>query len=109
MKLRITAGSGRLPVVDRHDKPIHLGDKLRIQHCVGRYGQTMITEFVATEAHLPYTQLNFPCKPYWHSNNQQLSSGVVGFDYDAVRKVLRGHHVHNDFEHGHETWIEVVP
>lgn len=91
----VTGGARSWPVFDRHGERIHVGDTLRAQCCVGRYGQTRIITFKVKEAYWPYCQ-------------QCVEGCVVGTDYDRDAEALRCAHVHNDFEHGHETWAEIV-
>ena len=33
----------------------------------------------------------------------------ANFDFDFKRRVLVGYHKHDDFERGHETWVEIIP
>jgi hypothetical protein len=86
-----TGGNAHSPIYDRHGERIHVGDKLRVQHCVGRYGQTKVEEMTVTEAHWTYCQ-----------------HGVAGTEYDFAANVLRCKHTHHDFEHGHDTWAEII-
>jgi hypothetical protein len=73
---------------DRHGRLLRLGDLVRVQHCVGRYGQTQITEGRVTAL-----------------------GEYGGLTLDGARYVVvppEGYHRHVDFEHGHETWVEIV-
>lgn len=88
----VTGGKGHWPMVDRHGTPIRVGDTIRYQYCSGRYGQTKVGQpITVTDAHYDYCQI-----------------GGAGFHYDFKANVLRGYHQHTDFEHGHETWVEIV-
>ena len=91
-KTVVTGCLKNYPMEDRNGKPIHVGDRIRYQHCVGRYGQTAISETVVTQAHYPYGQI-----------------ANAGFHLDWGRNVLVGYYKHDDVEHGHETWVEIIP
>ena len=88
----VTGCKDNYPMEGYHGKPIHVGDRLRYQHCVGPYGQTTISETFVALPHYPYGQI-----------------ADARFDLDWKRKVLVGYHKHVDFEHGHETWVEIFP
>lgn len=88
----VTGCKDNYPMEDRNGKPIHVGDRLRYQHCVGRYGQTAISEAFVALPHYPYGQID-----------------SANFDFDFKRRVLVGYHKHDDFERGHETWVEIIP
>jgi len=87
----VTGCAKRFPMLDRHGHQIHVGDRLRYQHCTGRYGQTSISETVVTQPHYPYGSID---------------SAHFHLDFDHL--VLRGFHHHDDFEHGHTTWVEIL-
>lgn len=87
----VTGCAKRYPMVDRNDRRIQVGDRIRYQHCTGSYGQTAVSEAVVTESHYPYGQI-----------------GSAAFYLDFGASVLRGYHRHDDWEHGHETWVEVL-
>ena len=92
-RIPVTGCIGRHPMVDRFGCQLHVGDRIRAQVCVGRYGQTSIVETIVPNAHEPYGL---------------ISAGVrtIGFHYRDGK--LIGQHVHNDYDHGHETWVEIV-
>jgi len=95
-----TGASALYPIVDRHDKRIHVGDRMRAQVCVGPYGQTAIVEFTVTEkcwTYCQHTAVDRSGKPQ-----------CVSAEYDPKAKVLRCYHRHQDVEHGHETWAEII-
>lgn len=96
----VTGGGSRFPVLDRHGVQIKVGDQLRAQVCVGRYGQTRIIETTVTEDHWPLCSLYVAGGPY---GGYSINSH---FDFDG--RVLRCYHQHRDFEHGHEQWAEVI-
>lgn len=91
----VTGGTDRFPVFDRHGTRIHVGDTLRAKVCTGPYGQTKIVTAVVTDAHWQYCQMNVP-------------GNLIGTAFDFKARVLRCYHKHEDYEHGHETWAEVV-
>ncbi|ASJ88512.1 MULTISPECIES: hypothetical protein [Pseudomonadaceae] len=95
----LTSRADWLPVYDRNGVQICLGDKLRAQISTGRYGAVGMVEAVAAPKHLPYAALSAQrngkdCSIYFNAYF------VSGFDV--------GYHCSNDFEHGRETWVEVV-
>jgi hypothetical protein len=87
----ITACAPRYRCVDRNGRTICVGDRIRFQHCTGPYGQTRISEGVVDREHYEYGAI-----------------GSATLHYDATARVMRGRHTHSDYEHGHETWIEVI-
>lgn len=91
-RVPVTASASRLPCFDRHGRQIFVGDRLRIQYCTGRYGQTAVVTMTVETEHWPYCSIG--------KGRQSL---------DAKRNALVGYYKHNDFEHGHEAWIEVIP
>lgn len=93
----VTGGREHFPMLDRHGRQIEVGDRLRAQVCIGPYGQTKVVEVVVTEAHWPY------CAIYGTGPKECISTT---FDFD--QRVLRCATRHVDFEHGHETWAEVL-
>jgi hypothetical protein len=101
----VTGGAGKWPILDKHGKRIHVGDRIRAQICVGRLGQTRIVETTVTEAHWQYCSMSVPYRMFEGGAEQW---GTIGTEYDFADKVLRCYHEHRDFEHGHETWAEIV-
>lgn len=87
----VTGCSRNWPMLDRHGKRIQVGDRIRYQYCIGEYGKTAIREAVVHHPHYPYGQIE-----------------DAAFEFDSTERVLRGYHHHKDFEHGHETWVEVI-
>jgi hypothetical protein len=74
-------------LTDRTGKPLEIGQRVRVQHCVGRYGQTHVEEGVITHM------------------------GPGGVTLDSTHWVTvdpDGYHKHEDFEHGHEVWTLIV-
>src|SRR4051812_29006160 len=96
----VTGGADRLPVFDRRGRRIRVGDKLRAQVCVGKYGQTRVIECVVTEAHWAHGQMtaSAPGGP----------PRVVSAEPAHTPPRLVCYNRHIDIEHGHETWAEVV-
>ncbi len=92
-KVRVVTGcANRYPMVNRHGRHIAVGDRIRYQHCVGRYGTTALGETDVTEPHYPYGR---------------IANAV--FDLDFKANVLRGYRENHNWEHGHVTWVEVLP
>lgn len=98
----VTGCGARYPVVDRHGVRIKVGDRLRAQVCVGRYGQTRLIETVVEQAHWPLGQY---CT---QDGGKGKETYVIPVRLDGKVRVLHCATVHRDYEHGHETWAEVV-
>jgi hypothetical protein len=94
----LTGGAPGFPIVDRHGTRIHVGDRLRAQVSVGRYGAVKVVEHTITEkeAHWPLCFLD-------------VQQGLITTRYDPAAKQLECHDVFHDYEHGHETWAEIIP
>lgn len=73
---------------DRHGRPVEVGDLVRVQYTAGRYGQTKIDQGRVTGL------------------GQYGGLTLDGARYVCVPR--EGYHRHVDFEHGHETWVEIV-
>lgn len=98
---QIVAWAYRTPVVDRHGKPVHLGDRVRVQHCIGRYGQVRIDEGVVSgdgTAQYGMVPVRTDDGRLVGADIKYTSGSPVGVCFD----------VFDDFEHGHETWLEVI-
>jgi len=105
---QLTAFNYNSPVFDRNGKPICLGDRIRVKRCIGRYGQTVTEEGVVVEQSPredQKTQTSFGQLAY-RDKNGSLQYAAVEFDRATKRGVC--YHKHNDFEHGHERWVEVL-
>lgn len=106
---------------DRHGQPLTVGCQVRYQRCSGRYGQTstMRGEVLAFPGDYPYGV----CLKILESHRLEGSSdGRVATRYLAPGDVFTitspirmrpgqaalAHHVHHDFEHGHETFLEIT-
>jgi hypothetical protein len=72
---------------DRHGTPLAIGQRVRVQVCVGPYGRTAIREGVIKKF-----------SPY---SGMTLDTG-----YTTI--VPKGYQKFEDFEHGHEKWTEIV-
>lgn len=95
----VTCRADRVPAYDRHGVQLCVGDYVRAQVLAGRYGRTKIVEGRVLESHLPYGQ--FGAKLDGQSSEVFLNAHFIsGFDI--------GYMCNTDFEHGHETWCEIV-
>jgi hypothetical protein len=82
---------------DRTGQQISVGQIVRIQHCIGRYGQTEIVEG-QIESISPYGGVTL---------RQAIRDGVsLGTIYVTVTRT--GHEKFDDFEHGHEKWTQII-
>lgn len=93
LKPQVTGWNSRTPLHDRHGNPLHVGDKIRAQVSTGRYGQTKIIEHTITRSHEPYGAIN-------------TQAQLIPFELKGGKGI--GHTKFDDFEHGHETWVEKV-
>jgi hypothetical protein len=104
---------------DRHLVELAIGDKVRCQYCVGRYGQTRQIEGILESidpAHRTITVKATDGGPEreFHGNDlcwRGLRMGV----FDAYNRPPEfpndwfvGYYRHNDYEHGYESWVEVL-
>lgn len=90
---------------DRNGTPLEVGQRVTVQHCTGRYGRT--TKVTGTLTHIGrYGDVNVDTGKQGEGNCM-----YPGFSLDATLgpNCQRGYDEHVDFEHGHKTWIEVVP
>lgn len=101
---------------DRHGRALAPGLRVRVCHCVGPYGQTAtfagvlegIDEYGGVRVKLSHAHV--------HSTSRQCTAYKAGdsfyvasvFGPPDAAKVIRGYRKHEDFEHGHEVWIEVI-
>jgi hypothetical protein len=82
---------------DRHGIKLEVGQVVRVQHCVGRYGQTEIVEGRIADISA-YGGITL---------DQAVSRGrSLGKVYVTVTR--KGYEKFDDFEHGHEKWTEVL-
>jgi hypothetical protein len=72
---------------DRHGRVLEIGQRVRVQVCVGRYGQTVIREGVI-QSFSPYSGMT-------------LDTGYTTLTRSGYEKF-------EDFEHGHEKWTEII-
>lgn len=85
--------------VDRNNLTIAEGQRVRVRHCVGRYGQCKETDGILDSM-----------DPYGGMRLQIAHELVyIPFTWERVDKgIFRGYHRHYDYEHGHETWVEII-
>jgi hypothetical protein len=87
---------------------IQAGDPVRVQICVGRYGQTEVLRGELQKMRHDGVVINLA-----HDYKEDMGSrfGVItrkkGTNYMAhcQTRECKYHHVHHDYEHGHETWV----
>ncbi|MBK6616565.1 hypothetical protein [Ottowia sp.] len=107
--------------VDRNGVKLEVGMRVKVQHCIGRYGltQTVIGrlkrmhEFgsvdVEPEGHMEPRKSGLPagaCMYPGFKPDEELARGPL---YRGKVVVLRGYHEFHDVEHGHEKFIEALP
>lgn len=101
--------------ISRNGQLIAKGARLRIQHCVGRYGQTRIDEGVV-EAIDSYggvtlklaqaTNARVGCEMRHLAAGEQLYVPLPGQIEQPDRFICNMEH--HDFEHGHKAWADVI-
>ena len=106
------------PIVDRNRTPLVSGQKVRVQFCTGRYGQTAVItgELVGTDGHgdvtvrldhpFSHDTQKFGVHRYEAGDNFYVCDAS---DFDSGTQTWVGYKKHEDFEHGHEAWIEILP
>jgi hypothetical protein len=104
-------------IVDRARKPLSVGQVVRVQHCVGPYGQTDIVEGKIEALHPELrgatlrltkpttTRASHDAPRRLVSVGEQFYVALPG-EWDG--QVYLCSRVFDDFEHGHETWAEIV-
>lgn len=109
MRTPVTGGSTRSPILDRQGVPLHVGDTLRAQCCVGRYGEVRTVEHSLTpaDAHWPLCFLD--TRQLTRNAEGRQVSCLITTRWDAAAGVLRCQDTHHDVEHGHQTWAEILP
>jgi hypothetical protein len=76
---------------DRHGKPLKIGQRVRVQTCTGRYGQTEIREGVIEQF-----------SEYCGMTLKTASGALI---YTTITRA--GYEKFDDFEHAHEKWTEI--
>ena len=111
--VKLLDGYGRAKedvVKDKNGAEVNPGDLVEVQHCTGRYGQTSKVRGTFVKATIYGVYLIFD-KPYTDFNGRYGS-----YTYETGAKVQFAishdqgvfHHVHNDFEHGHKTYMKLL-
>jgi len=98
----ITSATG-YTFLDRHKHPLEIGQKVKVKHCIGRYGQTetLIGELVNID--------NYGGVTIAVNGTEKYACGLFKPDFKSDSKHLIGYSEHIDFEHGHEKFIEIEP
>jgi len=93
-----TGGAKKFPIFDCKGERICVGDTVRAEGLVGSHGQTRTFEMVIPSGHWDQCSISSPDDSRLHINTE----------YDRKSNRLVCNHVHDDFEHGHHTWAEVI-
>jgi hypothetical protein len=101
-------------IYDRNKKVLESGMHVEVQYCSGKYGQTQKVTGVLKEAdpyggvyiildsnHHPF----YKGSDYYKGGDTFYACGV--FEHDFTLKALVGYRKFEDFEHGHECWVEI--
>jgi len=89
---------------DRHGVPLVAGQDVTVQHCVGRYGK--VAQVTGT-----LRMIGDIGDVYVDTGKQGEGNCMYpGFtpDRSIANNALRGYAKFDDFEHGHEKWIEII-
>lgn len=93
---------------DRAGRALAIGQYIRVQECVGRYGQTAIREGEIVELSR-YGGATIKTAFEFHED-----CGRFGVHYRAAGSLVTvsfpfdGYERFDDFEHGHERWVEII-
>jgi len=104
--MQLIAFKQMVPVLDKNLGIILIGDRVRVKRCVGRYGQTVVEEGTVIEQygnnprHCLYGQFQY------RKDNGEIQTADIDYHYDKHAGVCFRRH--EDFEHGHERWAEVI-
>jgi hypothetical protein len=99
---------------DRNGLPLCVGQRVRVKHCSGSYGQTTTVsgELIRIGDYgNVYIKTDTP-QQRWNGKGY-IDAGACLYpnftiDKSLGEKALRGCGEHYDFEHGHTTFIEIV-
>jgi hypothetical protein len=86
---------------DRRGRQLEVGQIVRVQHCIGRYGQTEIVEGRIKEIS-PYGGVSLDNIDRLAVRRGQSTETI----YVTVTRT--GYEKFEDFEHGHEKWTEII-
>lgn len=103
-----------ISILDRNGTPMTVGAKVMVQRCVGRYGRVdhvegTIEQFV--EHHGAVLRLAQPARRQMHDHDVWVRPGeqlYVSFPGKVDGDNMVCFHRFEDFEHGHETWVQVI-
>lgn len=98
---------------DRHGNPVGIGARVRMQECAGRYGQTRIISGTITNINQwngVELNLDADTTPFVEYSKFGRTEYRLGSNYyiPSVFQNGIGYRKHDDVEHGHETWLEVI-
>lgn len=104
-------------IVDRNRKPLAVGQQLKIQHCVGPYGQTRIDQGTIVDIDTTYRgvtlKLTQPGFKYHRDHRTPVAVGENLYiplpgEFDLPAGQYQCYRRFEDFEHGHEAWAQIV-
>lgn len=97
--MRTPVNGVKFRVFDRYAREIHVGDRLRWQETAGRYGETRIKEGTVSRPELSWGCIvtdNGTVRVHWEWKPKDGPEG------------LYCRHVNDTYDHGHETWAEII-
>ena len=107
----------QIQIVDRDRKPIEVGQKLHIRHCIGPYGQTRVDQGVIEQIDTTYRgvtlRLTQPSYRQFKDHREPAAIGEQLYlslpgEFDMQRGQFHCYRKFDDFEHAHEAWAEIV-
>jgi hypothetical protein len=93
---------------DRNGIILAPGQHVRIQVCTGRYGQVEIREGTITRLGAYYVIMRTHGDFVENMGRFGMHLRRAGTEV-SVNVPRDGYEKFSDFEHGHETWVEVIP
>ena len=102
---------------DRHGRQLELGQHVIVQQCIGAYGQTQRVKGVLRQLDPTYQgavlELTEPATRHLRDHNEHVPAGKLfrvslPGRFSAADDSWTCYKVHDDFEHGHEAWVEIV-
>ena len=105
------------PFVDAEMRPLTVGQRVEIRHCVGRYGETRTIQGVIQAFNaLGGVTVSLESEhftDYGRHGSTRYRRGdsfyvCNAFEWSPVLEAWHGHRVHDDFEHGHTAYCRII-
>lgn len=105
---QLVAFARKLPVFDRYGAKVCVGDRVKVRRCVGRYGECVEelgTVVDQSGLHGPSNVALYGQFDY-RTDKGKIEYASIGYQHATEQAVCYSRH--DDFEHGHEKWVEVI-